>query len=324
MLLLAACTLPAQAPPAQAPGTGPARGATGVELLVFPDDDEKLLTDQIAAARERVFLKIYLLTDSRIIESLQQAQRSGADVRVLIEANPFGAGSAAKLAIQKLDEAGIPTKTANPIFRLTHEKSFVIDDRAVILTANMTRSSFTRNREFGIVHREAADVEEIAQAFSADWRRAAFEPQSPHLVWSPVNARERTNAVITGAQRELLVYAASSKDDEQIALLVQAQRRGVTVRVLASPPRAGDSEDADEPDLDVLQRGGVSVRYLKSPIVHAKAIVADGSLAYVGSINMSAQSLDFNRELGILLADQTALTRMIAIFEKDWGKAVDR
>lgn len=332
-LALSACVIdPTPAPPAEpAPVTdAPAQpaGAKNVQLWVFPDDDERLLTDMIAAARQRVYMKMYLLTDARIFDALKQAHDGGVDVKVLIEINPFGGATSARTAFDKLKAAGVPVKTANPAFRLTHEKSFVIDDQAVILTANMTRSSFTRNREFAVVHEARNDVAEIVRAFNADWQREAFEPASPTLVWSPVNARERINGVITGARRTLDVYAASTLDDRQIALLAEAQQRGVTVRLMTSPPRENDSEDAAAGDLDKLQRARVQVRYLKSPIVHAKVFVADAGrsneLAFVGSVNMTTQSMDFNRELGILLADRDAITRILQTYEKDWAKATDR
>ncbi len=299
-------------------------GATGVELIVFPDDDTSVLLDRVSAARKRVYVTIYLLTDTRVVDALKRAVANGADVRVLIEAEPFGAAATAKAAIERLNRAGIVYKTANPIFRLTHQKTFVIDDQVVILTANMTKSSFTRNREFGVVHADERDVEEIARAFDADWTRGAFEPRSAVLGWSPVNARQRIDTVIRSAQRTLTIYAASAKDDAQIALIAAARKRGVDVRVLTSPPRDVDGGEPELPDLDLLQRSGVKVRYLKSPYVHAKTFTADGNLAFIGSINMTAQSLDFNRELGILVSDPDALARLNATFEADWAKATDR
>jgi phosphatidylserine/phosphatidylglycerophosphate/cardiolipin synthase-like enzyme len=50
-------------------------------------------------------------------------------------------------------------------------------------------------------------------------------------------------------------------------------------------------------------------------------ILADGTLAYVGSENFSAQSLDGNRELGVLVADPTALARITSMFQLDWSTA---
>jgi phosphatidylserine/phosphatidylglycerophosphate/cardiolipin synthase-like enzyme len=55
--------------------------------------------------------------------------------------------------------------------------------------------------------------------------------------------------------------------------------------------------------------------------VHAKAIVADGARLYVGSINLSAASLDSNRELGVILDDAAAAARVAATIALDWSRA---
>jgi cardiolipin synthase A/B len=50
-------------------------------------------------------------------------------------------------------------------------------------------------------------------------------------------------------------------------------------------------------------------------------LLADGQLAFVGSENFSATSLDDNRELGIMIADPTALATLNQTFQQDWSSA---
>jgi phosphatidylserine/phosphatidylglycerophosphate/cardiolipin synthase-like enzyme len=298
--------------------------ATDIEFFSFPETDEQVLLDRIANARSRVWMKMYLLTDFRVVDALAKAKQNGADVRAMIEQNPFGGGSSPKQAFDRLKAAGINVKYANPVFRFTHEKSFIIDDSVFILTANMTRSAFTRNREFGVVHTVKADVAECVAAYNADWSRDKFTPQSSALVWSPVNSRTKLTGLVGSAQKTLLVYAELAQDDPIIDAMIQAQKRGVKVRFLISPSKQNDGEDANKVDLDKLQKGGVKVRYISSPYQHSKAFVADDTLAYIGSINLSTGSMEFNRELGILFSDKTAIRLLDEIFEKDWNKATDR
>lgn len=322
-------TKPTRTPRAGQPAALPSGiGATNVEMIVLPDDGVDGLADMIRSARKRVYLKIYLLTEEKIFAALEDRHAAGLDVKVLIEPSPLGGASSARAAQTRLRDAGIDVKTANPAFRLTHEKSFVIDDMVIILTSNMTRGSFTRNREFGVITRDPTDVKEVVKCFDADWNREAFVPQAPNLVWSPDNSRTKIDALIVGAQRTLDVYAASTLDDEQLGLLAAARKRGVVVRVITTDRSSGDSEDAAAGDLDRLQRARVKVRYMQSPLVHAKVFLADygepNALAFVGSVNITTQSLDFNRELGILLADQNAHARIHDTFEIDWQRSVDR
>ena len=53
--------------------------------------------------------------------------------------------------------------------------------------------------------------------------------------------------------------------------------------------------------------------------MHAKIIVVDGRRAFVGSENISAQSLDQNRELGIIVADSSVLSTLQQTFLQDWS-----
>ena len=60
--------------------------------------------------------------------------------------------------------------------------------------------------------------------------------------------------------------------------------------------------------------------FLHHPNVHAKTVIADGQRAFVGSQNLTATSLDRNREVGILIDDPAAIQRLQQVFEADWSQ----
>ncbi len=99
-----------------------------------------------------------------------------------------------------------------------------------------------------------------------------------------------------------------------IAALEDARRRGVSVRLIL--PGTADIAAAD---VAWLKAGGVQLVYVSAPFIHAKVIVADGRLAFVGSENFSSTSLDENREVGLLLSDTTALAMITTTFKRDWA-----
>ncbi|MFX9707477.1 phospholipase D-like domain-containing protein, partial [Acinetobacter baumannii] len=79
--------------------------------------------------------------------------------------------------------------------------------------------------------------------------------------------------------------------------LKDALARGVRVRLVGSPQEPGDTyflAGAEE-----LRRAGADLRFLPDPYVHAKALVVDGEVALVGSLNLSANSINANRELAV-------------------------
>jgi phosphatidylserine/phosphatidylglycerophosphate/cardiolipin synthase-like enzyme len=300
-------------------------GATGLQVFVEPAAGESPILHAIEGAQRSVWVEVYLLTDRNVINALEDAAQRGVQVRVLLELNPYGAGTVSpQETLQELQAAGVQAEGADSTYHYTHEKAIIVDGATLlILTANLTKSglggsSYADNREYGIVDSTVADVQEAASIFQADWQRTTPTLSDPNLVVSPVNARARISAFIAGAHATLLVEDEEMYDQQSENALIAAAQRGVNVEVVLPQPSGSSSAD---PDVSRLLQGGVHVRYTSNVYMHAKMMVADGHLAFVGSENFSATSLDENRELGILIADQTVIATLTQTFQQDWSSA---
>jgi cardiolipin synthase len=300
-------------------GSTPSQGSH--TLFLEPDDGVAPVLNAIVSARTSLEMKMYLLSDREIIDALKAAQARGVKVRVLLEKNPYGSGPGNKSVYNELQAAGVAVQWTNPVFRLTHEKSLVVDDRAaLIMTCNMTHSAFTRNREYGIITHQPAEVKEVLDGFNADWDRRSFSPNpNSALLWSNVNSRHKVLAFIDSAQKTLVLEQEEMQDAEVQQHLINAARRGVKVRVLVAAPQSGQP-DLNLPGERQIRAGGVAVRIISTPIMHAKVYLADGNRVLTGSMNVSTSSLDNNRELGIIVSDPEIVRRIAETFEKDWAK----
>ncbi|HEX2281837.1 MAG TPA: phospholipase D-like domain-containing protein [Thermomicrobiales bacterium] len=185
---------------------------------------------------------------------------------------------------------------------------------AIIMNQNLTESAFTANREFGVVTNRPDAVQAAAAVFTADWTRGG-EPDPGPLVVSPTNARDRLLALVDGAQVSLDLYAEVLRDPQLLDALAAAVERGVRVRIIISPSANFAAE------IEALTASGVDIRLSRSLYIHAKLIVADGERAFVGSQNLSATSLDQNRELGIIVDDPVNLSRLTRTFAIDFRAA---
>ena len=54
------------------------------------------------------------------------------------------------------------------------------------------------------------------------------------------------------------------------------------------------------------------------PYMHARAAVVDGTLAYLGSISLSPDSITFNREMGLISRETFLVQALEAQFESDY------
>ena len=291
-----------------------------LELLAMPDAGSAPILQAIDGARTSIRLKIYLITSNEVVAALQGAAQRGVDVRVIIEEQPFGGGETNALASQELTAGGVQVRARPDSFVYSHEKSLVVDDRrAYIMTHNLTNSSFNRNREYMAIVEDPAVVAEVTQVFDADWERVGPDLASALLVWSPVNSRPRIEALIESAQVSIDVQHTSLLDEHILGLLADAAQRGVRVRVI-TPAILDPSEWEWEP-VAKMHEAGVAIRFLDDPYVHAKAIIVDGQTAMIGSQNLTGNSLENNRELGIVFDDVAAVNRLARFFLQDWNDA---
>ncbi|MCL5947275.1 MAG: phospholipase D-like domain-containing protein, partial [Chloroflexi bacterium] len=96
-------------------------------FFIEPDDGVMPIVRAINGARRSIDMTMYLLTDREVISALERSTRRGVHIRVLLEEHPVGSGPGNRSIYRRLEQDGIAVKWSNPHFRLTHEKSLVID-----------------------------------------------------------------------------------------------------------------------------------------------------------------------------------------------------
>lgn len=286
-------------------------GTSPAAVMVEPGTGIRPLTRLIDHAQDRIFVEAYILTDSRIARALERAAAQGVSVYVLLEPRPYGMGLQPLHIVSQLRAAGVYVRWTRPDVALMHAKFLVLDDQvAVIGTANLSRAAFTRNREFIVVDRDRMDVRQVSNVFRADWNRIPAVLNDPDILASPSNARSVLTKLIGSARRSIDAYSEEIADRRVELAMIRAAGHGVAVRIVLPP-------DVDPLDVKRLKSAGVEVREPAAPYIHAKALIVDGRIAYVGSINLSSQSLDRNREVGVLIRGPTVET-IVGVFDGDW------
>lgn len=288
-----------------------------VSLLTEPDDTVAPAIQAIEGAHQSVDLVVYELEDPQVEEALAEAESRGVTVRVLLDNLDSFGKYPNQAAFNFLQAHNVPIEWSPSYFPLTHQKTLVIDGtEAFIMTFNFTPQYYASSRDFAVVDTDPKDAAAIESAFDADWSgRQITASEASDLVWSPGSA-DMASALINSATSSLDIYNEEMADPRIEGALEAAAARGVRVRVDMTYSTSWKSA------LESLAAAGVEVRTYASSAkfyIHAKAIVADNAEAFVGSENFSAQSLDSNRELGILLRRPDVLQSLEATFNADWA-----
>lgn len=288
----------------------------GELCLVTPGKDTRSqLVADIDQARKSVLVECYLISDPAVVASLKDAKTRGCDVHVIMEESPYGGFSMNRTVRNELRSAGIDAIWGNRVYSFTHAKFIVIDAcMAWIMTANLTKSAFEKNREILVRTGNTAVVGELTRIFQADKQRSPYRAKT--LVVSPVNGRQEIGDVLGGA-RSTIDVATEVFDDPGIRRILEDRaRHGVAVRVLTA---SADKIPANRVTRSLLQGTRIQMQYLGTPYLHAKYMIIDHRIAYIGSHNLSAGSLDENRETGVLTEDRLVLGVLDKTFAADWG-----
>jgi phosphatidylserine/phosphatidylglycerophosphate/cardiolipin synthase-like enzyme len=288
--------------------------------------------DAVNGAQSSIRMVMFHLTVQDVVDALAAAGKRGVDVEIIIDQGNWSSHTPQALKTE-LAAAGVVVHPSSAGFRITHEKSFVVDETtAYIMSLNLT-SPFVTTRDYAVVTHDAGIVKEFLSVFAADVNNAengtATTPtvSDAHLAWSPVNSESRLVAFVAAAKKTLVVSSENLGDAPIQAALIAAAKRGVDVRVLAPLCDQNTDPTYDLPFLATLAQGGVEARAMPAPSTatipyeHAKMMLADGARAFVGSVNFSTASTTNARELGIFFDDPGAIAMISRAFEQDWAHA---
>jgi len=207
------------------------------------------------------------------------------------------------------------------------------------------------NREYIVVDNDANDVHALKTLFQNDWNQQAPDfttlyASAPNLLISgsnarpnPTNSRVLLNALINFAcqqSSDIAIEMETLCDESPGAgigsieqALIDAARQGITVRIILSY-MAGQSIDTSNAQaiqtltaaLQSQSPQKLFIRKDTKKYMHAKLILTEG-MAFVGSQNLTPGGLAWNREVGILVSDTTALGQLKQAFESDWDESTD-
>jgi phosphatidylserine/phosphatidylglycerophosphate/cardiolipin synthase-like enzyme len=278
-----------------------------VKLIIQPDAGVAPVLQAIRRARKTIDVTIFRLDREEIVAALEQAVSRGVRVRALIaHTNRGGERRLRKLELELLAGGITVTRTADDLPRY-HGKLLITDDTLHVLGFNLTSLDIARSRSFGIATRDRKALAEARRLFETDCTRQPYVASRCNLVVSPETSRDLLARFIRGARRSLAIYDNRLEDPRFVALLRERSAKGVDVRVIGTLKGPG-AERLEE-------------RKLQGRRLHVRAIVRDGTAAFLGSQSLRRLELDGRREIGLIVKNATIARQILQVFEADWERS---
>jgi phosphatidylserine/phosphatidylglycerophosphate/cardiolipin synthase-like enzyme len=270
------------------------------ERFVFtPNQRASSVLRVIGGARERLVLSLFRCDDFRILDAIGAARRRGVDVAVLVTPRAKGWTRRLDELWGVLESMGVTLyRYADPVVKY-HAKYLLADDGpALVASLNFTRRCFTSTCDFLLTTHDPAVVGGLRRLFAADSRGPdSSRPSRPgsRLIVGPEHARRLLTRVLDQARRSIRIVDPKVTDPTILQLLKTKRAEGVEVTVLG--------------------RNG-----LRQYVPHGKMLLVDEAIGVLGSLSLSALSLDFRREVAVVVHDRRCLEQMDRVFRRLAGR----
>jgi len=277
-----------------------------MKLLIQPDDGATPIVQAVRHAKKSVLIVIFRFDLKELEQAMAAAVERGVVVRALIANTNRGGEKRLRKLEQRLLASGVTVaRTSDDLVRY-HGKVLIVDDTLYVLGFNFTKLDIGRSRSFGVITDDAKLSKAASDLFDSDSSRQPFDASEDRLVVSPENSRAVMTDFIKNAKKTLFIYDISIADTKMLKLLQERMKAGVEVRVIGKVKKPPE---------------GMGLRKLAKLRLHARAMVADGARAFVGSQSLRRMELDQRREVGLIVGESKIAKQIQDVFEADWEEA---
>lgn len=335
-----------QQPSTSTPIVLPGGADATVTLFVEPDSKEDVILNAIGAAQQSIWIEMYEFTDSNVANALAAkiAAFPNIDLQLLYDPKSFPAAlspDGVQLPTWAQQNKAVRADGSSPGY--CHAKFMIIDNStAYIMTANFTEAALggtqeATNREYIICDTDPQDITMLKAIFQADKQGVPLPSlTAPNLVVTDISAHALLRALLDSAQQSIYIQVEALADPNsggrtaqshsvEGALLNAAQRGLQDIKIMLPPlpgtPTTMLTVDNSAAMNDLQASPSIAITTQGQYYMHAKLIIVDQRLAFVGSQNFTRESLNYNREVGILIKNADVVKMLTTTFMADWTGA---
>lgn len=334
-----------------------------VHTLLNGDEIFPAMLDSIRAAKKTITFETFIYWKGSIGDAFTEAfaQRALAGVKVHVLIDAIGSDKIDRSYLKRLRAAGVEVQEYHAfhpydpaswgqIDHRTHRKIMVVDGRTGFIggvgiadewLGNGTTPGQWRDNHYRV---EGPVVAQLQAAFLDNWMQSTGnvldrDVYFPHLESAGDDFAQVFRSSSQGGSENvqlmlLLSLSAAGQsirmetayfvpDDLTINTLVQARRRGVSVKIIV-PGRHIDTKfvrSASRARWGKLLHAGVEIYEYPRTMFHCKQLIIDDLWVSIGSANIDNRSFRLNDEANLNVLDARFAAGQIKVFEADRSKA---
>ena len=295
----------------------------------------------ISHAKSSILFEMYIFVDDTsdshdFIEILRQKAASGVKVKIIFDA--FGS-KVSDTSVKKLREAGVELFFFRTLFRITHRKILIVDERVAFIGGINIKKFFKKWNDLSIKI-EGRVVERILSLFAHIYKDCGGKDEfvlkydkilsiQKGKIWffehyPPRNSfrlkKYYSDKIENACEKILIISPYFMPNHWVVKALKKASRRGVKVEIIlpriATHPKVANISNYFY--MHKLYKHGIKF-FLTNEMNHSKIMLVDGEEGILGSQNVDIISFDFNMESGVFFTDPDLIKELEEVVE-NWKK----
>lgn len=294
------------------------------------------MLNTINQAKSSIFLEMYIFSDNtsdshNFVKILRQKSISGVRVKVIFDS--FGSVGLLDDSLTKLKDAGVELFFFKKLFRYTHRKVLVVDEKVAFIGGVNIHKFFKKWHDLQI-RVEGKIVNHIMRSFARIYKKCGgrdpFVLKYAKLrfiqkgkIWffehfsnqGPFRLNKYYRDKINCAKRSILIVTPYFIPNNWVVdALRKARERGIVVEIII-PKVATNPKIANWPNylyMNKLYPSGVKF-FLTNEMIHSKIMLVDGQEGILGSQNIDVFSFDLNMESGVFFTEQKLINNLYEV-----------
>ncbi|OGI57990.1 hypothetical protein A2727_00250 [Candidatus Nomurabacteria bacterium RIFCSPHIGHO2_01_FULL_37_110] len=293
-----------------------------------------VMLESISAATSSIFFEMYIFSDNtfashNFVDILSQKSISGVKVKMVIDSF----ANLSDNSLKKLKDAGVELFFFKKLFRSTHRKVLVVDEKVAFI-GGININKFFRKWHDLQVRIEGKIVNHVMRSFARVYKKCGgrdpfvlkYDKQrlsQRGKIWFFEHFSHRGPFRLNKYYRDKIDYAKESilivtpylmPNQWLIVALKRAVERGVNVEIVM-PKVATNPKIANWSNylyMNKLYQYGVKFS-LTNEMIHSKVMLIDEQEGILGSQNVDVFSFDFNMEAGIFFTEKKLIDNLYDI-----------
>ncbi len=212
---------------------------------------------KINSAKNKIFIEIYLLTDQEIKNAIIKAKKRWVKIKIILEKNIYKSRNLNLKNFLEFKKNKIDIVWSNPKnYKLNHSKLLIIDNLLILSTWNLTKTTFTKNKDFFIFCYDKKIKSKFEKIFLNDFLWKKINIYDENIILSPNYSKQKFDKLFSQTKKSIKMYIPYLWDNFELKLIKKA-KQNINLQIIFWDYKSNDKK------IEKIKKFNIKIKKLK-------------------------------------------------------------